>query len=207
MSDVNIDAEEFFWRLCAETDELSSNIGKALDLSQSSHMLATKSNEIATDGVEKIEKVGDMVTNVAEDARKITSFITTISQIARHAHILSLNAAVESAHAGEKGRGFSVIASEMRKLSEAIKGSTSEANKLLKNSITMVNDANDVAEETTETVELLQMSAELVTEFTEQVNTSVVEKNRNIMSMQRTLMRVIANVRTEKELLLTKKVA
>jgi methyl-accepting chemotaxis protein len=72
--------------------------------------------------------------DILESAHKVGQITTVIAEIAQQTNLLSLNAAIEAAKAGEMGRGFSVVAEEVRKLAERSAAAVEEINALLNES-------------------------------------------------------------------------
>jgi twitching motility protein PilJ len=96
-------------------------------------------------GAKKVKSLGDR-------SMEITGIVGTINRIAEQTNMLALNAAIEAARAGENGRGFSVVAEEIRKLAERAAAATQEIDKLVR----------AIQVETQETVSAIEQQTSLV---------------------------------------------
>ncbi|MDP2196879.1 MAG: methyl-accepting chemotaxis protein [Rhodocyclaceae bacterium] len=100
----------------------------------------------------------EIVSNLSNSIQKIGQITTVIREIADQTNLLALNAAIEAARAGEQGRGFAVVADEVRKLAERTSSSTSEISGVVKS----IRDETEAAVESMgEVKQDLQISARL----------------------------------------------
>ncbi|OOE87181.1 hypothetical protein BZG73_03030 [Salinivibrio siamensis] len=95
-------------------------------------------------------EAANQVNQLSEHAQSIENIVTTIKQIAEQTNLLALNAAIEAARAGEQGRGFAVVADEVRGLSQRTSQSTTEIADVVDENLQLIKGVSDAMAKVTE---------------------------------------------------------
>ncbi|XKH00190.1 methyl-accepting chemotaxis protein [Marinobacter nauticus] len=129
---------------------IAEQAGIANTLSHEARETAISGGERVSQSADSIRKLADVVRNsassvesLAENSQEIGHAITEIQGIAEQTNLLALNAAIEAARAGEQGRGFAVVADEVRNLARRVQDSTDQIQTTLDRLLTAMNDAVD----------------------------------------------------------------
>ncbi|GLQ71235.1 methyl-accepting chemotaxis protein [Vibrio penaeicida] len=133
--------------VCENANITASSAHQANDqVEATSHTIKNTINEI-TNLVNDVETAGDVINQLNNDVDKISSVLEVIRGIAEQTNLLALNAAIEAARAGEQGRGFAVVADEVRSLASRTQESTGEIHSMIERLQNGAKQAVDVMEQ------------------------------------------------------------
>lgn len=188
------DAESRSVTVSAASDEMVSTTSDIAKNCENAAANANDTQNITEHGVTEVEGVIDAIRNQAEKTKKdaqlistlvdqtnkIGTIVQTIEDIASQTNLLALNAAIEAARAGEAGKGFAVVADEVRALASRSSSSTQEITKMVSQIQSDANSANESMTHTLGEMKDLAERASGVTDILNDINSHVDNVNSQI---------------------------
>lgn len=180
-----------------ETSENVQTVAAALEQMASSIGETTtqvaRSNEVAAEAVSNSTTAGKAIRRLSEAAQSIHSVMALIRDIADQTNLLALNATIEAARAGDAGKGFSVVASEVKSLA----GQTTQATAEISSQIASIQELTaasvEAIESVGETIERMDMTTSVIASAIEQQSAVTTEMSSAMQTASKRVSEIAAN--------------
>ncbi|PYF79515.1 MULTISPECIES: methyl-accepting chemotaxis protein [Marinomonas] len=146
--------------MSSATQEVARNANETADKTQRCNELALKGNTIVKNTINDIHNLGQEINSTSEkiielkdQSAQINTVLEVIKGVAEQTNLLALNAAIEAARAGEQGRGFAVVADEVRSLAQRTQDSTTEIEGIINNLQSASEGASKLMQSTSATLQ------------------------------------------------------
>ncbi len=150
-------------------EEMSSMSKANADNAEKANGLMSQTTQVVGQAQNMMHQTSDAMSKINEASAKIANIIKVIEEIAFQTNLLALNAAVEAARAGEHGKGFAVVADEVRNLAQRSAQAANETAQLIQDTIERVKKGNDLNSELANSFTKVNESATLVASLVEQI--------------------------------------
>jgi methyl-accepting chemotaxis protein len=168
-------------------DRLNHSVG---EISRQVTQSALNAGQAAADA----RRTDGIVHALAEASRKIGKVVQLISSIAGQTNLLALNATIEAAHAGAAGKGFAIVAAEVKNLAQQTAQATQEIAAQIRHIQGAANEAVSAIGGVTATVEEVSVIASLIASAVEQQGAATAEIARNVQQMATSTQELTSNI-------------
>lgn len=183
--------------MAATINEVSANVQRSSNESSAADTIATQGKEVARQTLDSIQALASQVRHMSDSVNeldnhtlKITEAVDIIRTIAEQTNLLALNAAIEAARAGEQGRGFAVVADEVRSLANRTQSSTQHIHEIIENlragatvavqaaqeGLTVADKGLAKVEESSEQLDKIQQSISILKDMGNQIGVATEEQ-------------------------------
>lgn len=153
--------------LHATISDLTKAMEKSVESADESYQKAQFYAREANNSREEMSNMMTAMARINDTSTKIGNIISEIEDIAAQTNLLSLNASIEAARAGEAGRGFSVVADEIRNLADQSAKAAVDTRQMIENSIREVTEGNTAAKQVSETIKAVVDGIGQIAEFSQ----------------------------------------
>ena len=169
--------------LNATIQTINENTLQNADKAKTADELSDKLKINAEKGNNDMSHMLEAINSIKDSSDKISKIIKFIEDIALQTNLLALNAAVEAARAGVHGKGFSVVAEEVRNLAQKTAVSAKDTAELIEESINRVNDGTEIAGKTGETLKTIVDEVTMVADIIKYITNSTEEQAVGIVQV------------------------
>ncbi|HDR9188784.1 methyl-accepting chemotaxis protein [Burkholderia multivorans] len=169
----------------AAMEQLTATVRNNAGNAQQSHEFAGSTSDLANAGSQLMAEAEETMTKIRTTSRKVSEIIGVIEGISFQTNILALNAAVEAARAGAEGRGFSVVAAEVRTLAQRSADAAREIKALILESVGQVDLGGQLIDQVGKNMAQIVNSVQGVTGLMAEISRASAEQSTGIEEVNR----------------------
>lgn len=192
-----LEADQSFSTISNEITQIAEHVENVSEMSKQTSTVAENGNEVIQKTINQMSKIqnqseltGSMMDALGSKSNEIGKIVTLITSVSEQTNLLALNAAIEAARAGEHGKGFAVVADEVRKLAEQSREAANQVSQLIigiqediEQSVDAMNEGRLSVEEGIQLVEAAGTSFKRIVEEVSQVTGHINEVSTTVQEI------------------------
>jgi methyl-accepting chemotaxis protein len=171
-------------------EDIASTVRNTTENVQRANQITADTRKVADRGSVVVAKAINSMSHIENSSRKIADIIGVIDEIARQTNLLALNAAVEAARAGDAGRGFGVVASEVRSLAQRSSQAAKDITDLITSSSGQVKEGVDLVNQAGTALNEIVTSVKDAADIVANIARASVEQSSALEQINKTLMQM-----------------
>ena len=152
--------------------------------------LSSRASHVLITGNEKMQELKETIGQISKCSEEIGEIIRTIEDIASQTNLLSLNASIEAARAGEAGRGFAIVADQVKDLADQSAKAAGESDKLIERTVMAVEKGIEIADEAAASMDEVMQGAKEATDKMGQMSELLTNDVNNMNHINENIIRV-----------------
>lgn len=152
--------------------------------------LSSRASHVLITGNEKMQELKETIGQISKCSEEIGEIIRTIEDIASQTNLLSLNASIEAARAGEAGRGFAIVADQVKDLADQSAKAAGESDKLIERTVMAVEKGIEIADEAALSMDEVMQGAKEATDKMGQMSELLTNDVNNMNHINENIIRV-----------------
>lgn len=186
-------------QLLAHIITISSDVEKNAEDTREVYEHSVNVKESILSSEDKVESLVETMSDMLQSSQRIFEIISIIEEIAEQTNLLSFNAAIEAARAGSTGNGFSVVASEIKKLADSTSEAANKTKSLIDKSNKSVKEGNEKVKEICKSLEYVDSAVQIVSEKSIKVSETTKAQAEALVELENTIQSISSVVQDNLE--------
>ncbi|MEN6475393.1 MAG: methyl-accepting chemotaxis protein [Syntrophaceae bacterium] len=177
-------------QVAASVEEMHSSIAQATDLAHEGREASQSLTKLVEAEYADFNALLQAMQAISRASHKISDIVSTVNEVAFQTNLLALNAAVEAARAGEQGKGFAVVADEVRALAVRSGNASREISDLITDTVGRIREGDAMMQKTMQRFQGLKDTIDAVSKVMETISASAQEQNQGITELSQAITQI-----------------
>ncbi|GKW25985.1 aerotaxis sensor receptor [Pectobacterium carotovorum subsp. carotovorum] len=184
------ETEESLQQTAASVEQLTATIKSNAEASLQASIYTQDVNQAVNSGEQAVSQVSDTMETITRSSERITDIVSVMDNLAFQTNILAVNAAVEAAHAGEQGKSFAVVASEVRSLAQRSATSSSDISTIIDETLNSIRTGEQQVSHTHKSMSNILLQVQHVTNLMNEISLATQEQSHGLEQINEAVNRI-----------------